>query len=113
MPRIQTPGRRCRFPDRHSGQEGVLLSILLEKGSDEMIKFRLLLGALGLTAVLAAGQPAHAASVTAYVGYADDVRSSPFFPNPWEGSPDVLFLGSGSDVDSGAFRLDNTGSSDL
>jgi hypothetical protein len=51
--------------------------------------------------------------VTAYVGYADDLRASPFLPNPWQGSPDVIFLGGGPSVDSGAFRLDNTGSSDV
>ena len=78
-----------------------------------MIKIRFLLGAFGLAAVLAAGRSAHAASVTAYVGYADDLRASPFFPNPWQGSPGVLFLGGSADVDSGAFRLDNSGASDV
>ena len=44
--------------------------------------------------------------MTAYVGYADDLRSSPFFPMPWQGDPNVIFLGGGSPVDAGAFRLD-------
>jgi hypothetical protein len=45
------------------------------------------------------------------VGYADSVRSSPFFPVPWAGGPGVaLFAGStipGTVFDSGAVRIIN------
>lgn len=78
-----------------------------------MIKSLSVLSAAGLAVLLAAGQPVQAANVTAYVGYADNLRASPFFPNPWQGDPTVLFLGGGSDVDAGAFRLDNTGAVDV
>jgi hypothetical protein len=44
------------------------------------------------------------------VGYADNVRPSPFFPNPWQGSAGVaLFAGNGSGgFDSGAILITNT-----
>jgi hypothetical protein len=51
------------------------------------------------------------ASYSVYVGYADDVRSSPFFPNPWQGSPNTIFAGQGSGVDCGALMVVNTGGS--
>ena len=78
-----------------------------------MTKSLLTFCAVGLAALLATGLPARAANVTAYVGYADDLRSSPFFPMPWQGDPNVIFLGGGSPVDAGAFRLDNTGVTDI
>jgi hypothetical protein len=43
------------------------------------------------------------------VGYADDLRPSPFFPNPWKGSPNVTFVGTSPNIDAGAVRIDNTG----
>lgn len=45
------------------------------------------------------------------VGYADDIRPSPFFPSPWAGGAGVaLFVGSTSNIDAGAVRLiNNTG----
>jgi RHS repeat-associated protein len=49
------------------------------------------------------------AGLDLFVGYADDLRPSPTFPTPWQGSPNVLFLGNrGNDFDGGAVRLDNT-----
>ncbi|HTD48198.1 MAG TPA: PEP-CTERM sorting domain-containing protein [bacterium] len=54
------------------------------------------------------GQAA-AAGYDVYVGYADDLRPSPFFPTPWQGDPTVgLFAGSNSPFDAGAIRVLNT-----
>ncbi len=51
---------------------------------------------------------AHAYEVQ--VGYADNLRPSPFFPNPWQGGAGVdLFAGAGPSFDAGAIRLINTG----
>ncbi len=47
-------------------------------------------------------------SLVVYVGYADDSRLNSSFPNPWKGSPKVVFLGGGSPLDAGAIRIDNT-----
>ncbi len=48
-------------------------------------------------------------NINVFVGYADDLRAGASFPNPWQGSPGVLFIGSrGPGWDTGAIRLDNT-----
>jgi RHS repeat-associated protein len=47
-----------------------------------------------------------------FVGYADDARPHPDFPVPWQGAPNVLFLGAGP-FDDGAVRLDNLSDSPL
>jgi len=49
-------------------------------------------------------------TLTVQLGYADNIRPSPFFPNPWQGSPGVaLFAGNGSGgYDSGAILITNT-----
>ncbi|HEV2175711.1 MAG TPA: PEP-CTERM sorting domain-containing protein [Terriglobia bacterium] len=50
------------------------------------------------------------------VGYADNLRVSGFFPNPWDGSSGVTnFLGSppGSQFDAGAIQIDNTSGAPL
>src|SRR5215472_6494597 len=58
--------------------------------------------------------PAHADTLTVEVGYADNLRASGFFPNPWIGA---TFNGqtvisqtnpAGITFDSGAVRIDNT-----
>jgi len=52
--------------------------------------------------------------VTIYVGYADNLRPNPFFPNPWDGSPNTTFLGSttpGTIFDAGAVLIQNTSGS--
>ncbi len=70
----------------------------------------LLLGVLGVAALGATMQVASAAgSVDVYVGYADGIRASSnsFFPNPWEGSAGVTFLGAGTNYDSGAVMFVN------
>jgi len=50
-------------------------------------------------------------NVELFVGYADDLRAAPAFPNPWRGSPNIVYIGSGSPIDAGALRLDNKGDS--
>ena len=57
--------------------------------------------------------PSEAGSFSVYVGYADNFRPNAYFPNPWNGSANTIFLG-GSNVDSGAILIqNNTGSSIL
>jgi len=46
-------------------------------------------------------------NIEVFVGYADDLRAAPSFPTPWRGSPNVVFIGSGSPFDAGAVRIDN------
>lgn len=79
-----------------------------------MLKRILLLAlAIGLLA------PMMLADITVQVGYADNLRPSPFFPNPWKGGT-TYFVGSGnpgctaingdtSCYDAGAILLTNTG----
>lgn len=59
--------------------------------------------------------PAFASGLTIDVGYADNLRSSPFFPNPWQGSPGVTFIGqsNGGFFDSGALLFINSGTTDI
>jgi len=60
---------------------------------------------LALTICLAA----QAASITVYVGYADNLRPSGFFPTPWLGGPGVVSqTPAGQSFDSGAIRIDNS-----
>lgn len=59
------------------------------------------------------GTPANASYVV-QVGYADNIRPSPFFPSPWEG--DLLvdtYAGGGASIDAGAIRVINTGGSPI
>jgi hypothetical protein len=63
---------------------------------------------LAITGLATAGQ------VEVQVGYADDIRPSPFFPVPWSGGANVaLFAGTGSPQDSGAIRIINNGPGDF
>ncbi len=64
---------------------------------------------------ITAAQPVHAVSPYAVsVGYADDLRPSPFFPSPWCGSASVaLFAGSCTNIDSGAVMITNTGATSI
>jgi RHS repeat-associated protein len=48
-----------------------------------------------------------AAALTVSVGYADSLRPTAVFPLPWQGSPNVVFLGKGPTFDAGALRFDN------
>ena len=70
--------------------------------------------ALGL--VTGAVGQASAGNIEVQVGYADGLRPSPFFPNPWDGGTNVaLFAGAASggpmDYDAGAIRVINNGGS--
>lgn len=79
---------------------------------------------LALLALLCGGATGSArADVQVYVGYADNLRSDPFFPDPWYGSAGVVAptiggntvntatTGGGAVYDSGAIMLVNTGNS--
>jgi hypothetical protein len=69
---------------------------------------------LAALSLLLASNLASAGLVTVYVGYADNLRPNPFFPNPWNGSANTVFLGSttpGTVFDAGAVLIqNNTGS---
>ncbi len=70
------------------------------------IAFLLLLGLVAM--------PALADSYSVYVGYADDLRPSGFFPNPWSGAPNTIFIGNaGGGIDTGAIRIVNTGATSI
>ena len=73
----------------------------------------LFLASLLVAAGVMASPPASAAtSVNVFVAYADNLRSSGFFPTPWKDAPNTLFIGAGPSFDAGAVRLDNpTGAS--
>jgi RHS repeat-associated protein/uncharacterized repeat protein (TIGR01451 family) len=42
-----------------------------------------------------------------FVGFADNATPSVDFPTPWQGSPNVVYIGGGAPVNAGAIRLDN------
>src|SRR5437016_5192175 len=68
----------------------------------------LLLASLLGAASIVAGPPASAATnVNVFVAYADNLRASGFFPTPWKGAPNTLFIGNGPSFEAGAIRLDN------
>lgn len=60
-----------------------------------------------------AAMPAQAdGSVSVYVGYADNLRPSGFFPTTWIGDPNVVSeTPAGESLDAGAIRIDNGSSS--
>jgi RHS repeat-associated protein len=47
------------------------------------------------------------------VAFADNSSPSANFPTPWQGSPNITFIGNGTPIDSGALRIDNTSGSPL
>jgi uncharacterized membrane protein len=57
-----------------------------------------------LTQVISAGATP---ALSVQVGYADNLRANPFFPNPWAGSPDTTFIGDTGTFDSGAILIIN------
>jgi hypothetical protein len=64
--------------------------------------------------VLSLPSPAKADSFTVYVGYADNLRASGFFPTPWLGASNVVSqTPTGESLDTGAIRIDNTGATVL
>jgi hypothetical protein len=65
---------------------------------------------LALVVVLALGvAPQVWADASVFVGYADGLRPSAFFPTPWSGSAGVTFIGNATGDDAGAIRIDNAG----
>jgi hypothetical protein len=56
-------------------------------------------------------KPAYAsglAGIQVYVGYADNLRAGAVnFPTPWQGSPNISFIGGPAQWDAGAIRIDN------
>ena len=60
-----------------------------------------------ILSTLMALQTGGSGSLAVSVGYADNLRANPNFPVPWQGSPNIVFLGSGPSFDAGAIRLDN------
>jgi hypothetical protein len=69
-----------------------------------------LLALVTLSALPLVPSQCKADTLTVQVGYADNIRPSPFFPSPWDGSPGVaLFAGNGTGgFDSGAILITNT-----
>jgi outer membrane protein assembly factor BamB len=67
--------------------------------------------AIHRTAVVSATHPGalttSAGSLPVYVGYAEGRASSPALPSPWNGSPNVTFVGRTTKFDDGAIRVDN------
>lgn len=78
---------------------------------------RKLLSLFTITAFVSWGSQAARADYEVQVGYADTVRSSPFFPSPWQGGAGVdTFAGatdSDGSIDAGAIRIINNGSSPI
>jgi PEP-CTERM motif len=57
---------------------------------------------------------AKADGFSVFVGYADNLRASGFFPTPWLGGTNVVSqTPSGQSLDTGAVRIDNTGATVL
>jgi hypothetical protein len=60
------------------------------------------------------GAGAAQADLLVYVGYADNLRPSGFFPTTWLGDANVVSESSAAQsFDSGAVRIDNTGATDI
>jgi hypothetical protein len=75
------------------------------------VMIRLAVAALAM----AAFTPAQAVpSFDTFVGYADSLRPSPFFPDPFDTGTGVHFVGSNpGSLDTGAIRFQNTGASNI
>lgn len=68
------------------------------------LKSRVAIGAL----VMASAAAVHAGTVDVFVGYADNLRASGFFPTPWLGNPNVFSeTPMAQSFDAGAIRIDN------
>lgn len=63
---------------------------------------------------LVAAAGAAQAQVEIDVGYADNIRPSPFFPTPWQGDPGVSTFGAvGPSFDCGVIRIWNRGATPI
>jgi hypothetical protein len=79
-----------------------------------MFKWPRLLPLAMMACLLVLPSVASADSLTVFVGYADNLRPSGFFPTPWLGAADVVSqTPSGESFDTGAVRIDNTGATPL
>ncbi|HEV8579091.1 MAG TPA: Ig-like domain-containing protein [Thermoanaerobaculia bacterium] len=58
-------------------------------------------------ASLDAVSAADTAGLEVFVGFADSTSPSASFPTPWQGAPNVTYMGGGAPVNAGAVRLDN------
>lgn len=58
----------------------------------------------------AVGDPS---ALSVAVGFADSSSPSAAFPTPWQGAPNVVYIGGGAPLDAGAIRLDNTANAPL
>lgn len=76
------------------------------------MQFRsLILPAIALAGIAGAPSVVLASTFDVYVGYADNLRPSGFFPTTWLGDSGVVSESSSSQsFDSGTIRIDNTGS---
>lgn len=79
-----------------------------------MFKWPRLLPLAMMACLLVLPSIASADGFTVFVGYADNLRPSGFFPTPWLGAADVVSqTPSGESFDTGAVRIDNTGATPL
>jgi len=79
-----------------------------------MTKAVKLLAILLFVGVLALPSVAKADSFSVFVGYADNLRPSGFFPTPWLGGAGVVSqTPTGQTLDTGAVRIDNTGATPI
>jgi hypothetical protein len=79
-----------------------------------MFKWPRLLPLAMMACLLVLPSVASADSFTGYVGYADNLRPSGFFPTPWLGAADVVSQRpSGESFDTGTVRIDNTGATPI
>ena len=70
------------------------------------------IGSVAAFLALGALMPLQAnADVAVYVGYADSLRPSPFFPTPYDTAD--IFQGNLGSLDTGAVRIQNTGAADV
>jgi hypothetical protein len=78
------------------------------KKRNAVLNWSLRVGVLSLALMLPL--QAMANSYDVFVGYADNLRATGFFPNPWSGAASVdLFAAGGASFDAGAVMIHNSG----
>jgi hypothetical protein len=79
-----------------------------------MLKLPRLVPLVAMACLLALPSVSLADSFTVFVGYADNLRASGFFPTPWLGAGTVVSqTPPGQTLDTGAIRIDNTGAASI
>ena len=79
-----------------------------------MLKLPRLVPLVAMACLLALPSVASADSFSVFVGYADNLRPSGFFPTPWLGAGTVVSqTPPGESLDTGAIRIDNTGATSI